>query len=244
MARKKVLVSQRDLEFILGNSFHRLMVEVARVKKSRKKSDSSLDELAHYFFSNAVYRQTGLSATRVKFPRPWSYNKAVAWLAHYAEETSTLMDDKGIAPLLMEVALAPYPLCKRQGLFVEARPDLIARRVPSGDLTVLDYKTVSPKRYFLFKSALSDPNLSDILHNFDQLVGYGAAAEHDVHEVNEPVDEIGLIVVPRTPLSEGNEPLPVLFLAVPFDRSYVEGWHTAKLDRILNAIAAEKKSND
>ncbi|MBA44304.1 MAG: hypothetical protein CMF62_09940 [Magnetococcales bacterium] len=163
-------------------------------------------------------------------------------MAHYAEETSNLMDDEGIAPLLMEVALAPYPLCKKQGLFHEARPDLIARRVPSGDLTVLDYKTASLKKYFLYQQVLNDPEMAEILHNFDQLVGYGAAAEHDVHEVNELVDEIGLIVVPRTPLSA--EPMPVLFLAVPFDRSRVEGWHTAKLDKILNAIAAEKKSND
>lgn len=244
MARKKALISQRDLEFILGNSFHRLMVEVARVKKSRKKADSSLVGLSNFFFSAAVYRQTGLSAARVKFPRPWSYNKAVAWLAYYAEKTSEMMDFEGIAPLLMEVTLAPYPLCKEQGLFVETRPDLIARRTPSGDLGIYDYKTTSIQQYMLYKSVLERADKSAILHSLDQLVGYGAAAEHDVHEVNEKIDEIGLIVVPRTPLAEGHEPMPVLLLAVPFDRTKVALWHTRRLEKILSALAAEKNDND
>jgi len=241
MARKKIPVSQRDLEFILGNSFHRLMVEVARVKKSRKKAETSLEGLAHFFFSAAVYRQTGLSAMRVKLPQPWSYNKAVAWLAYYAEQTSEMMDREGIAPLLMEVTLQPYPLCKEQGLFVEARPDLIARRTPSGDLGVYDYKTTSIQQYMLYKSVLVRADKSNILHSFDQLVGYGAAAEHDVHEVNEKIDEIGLIVVPRTPLPEGRTPMPVLLLVTPFDRTRVKEWHTRRLEKILNALAAEKE---
>lgn len=244
MARKKVLISQRDLEFILGNSFHRLMVEVARVKKSRKKAGSSLEELSHFFFSAAVYRQTGLSATRVKYPRPWSHNKAVAWLAYYAQQTADLLDREGIKPLLMEVALAPYPLCKAQGLFVETRPDLLARRVANGNLGVFDYKTASIQQYMLYESMLNREDMSDVLHNLDQLVGYGAAAEHDVHEVNELVDEIGLIVVPRTPITEGREPMPVLLLAVPFDRSRVDAWHTARLEKILAAMARENDDND
>ena len=244
MARKKVLIQQRDLEFILGNSFHRLMVEVARVKKSRKKADSSLEELSHFFFSAAVYRQTGLSATRVKLPRPWSFNKAVAWLAYYAEQTSEMMDREGIAPLLMELALAPYPLCREQGLYVDTRPDLIARRIPEGVMGVYDYKTTSIQQYMMYQSVLGRSDKGEILHGLDQLVSYGAAAEHDVHEVNEQISEIGLIVVPRTPITEGREPMPVLLVTTPFDRSKVADWHLRQLERRLNAIAAEKKSNE
>ena len=243
MASKKYTVSARDLEFILGNSFHRLMVEVAREKKSRRKMANTLEELAHFFFSHAVYRQTGQSVNKVKFNRPWTYEKAVAWLAHYAREVAILMDDEGIAPLLMEQTLAPYPLCKDQGLFVETRPDLIARRVATGDLAIFDYKTTSVRNYLVYQAALGQDDLAETLNKVDQLVSYGAAAENDVHEVNEKVDEVGLIVAPRTPLSEGDPPLPLLFLTAPFDRKKVKPWHIRQLEKRLRAIA-EEKSND
>ena len=245
MAVKKFEAIPRDMSFILGNSLHRLMIEVARVKKSRKKPASSLEELAGHFFSAAVYRQMGKSARQVKFPRPWSYNKAVAWLAHYAKEIANLMDREGIGPLLMEAALAPYPLCKNQSLFApDMYPDLIARRTQSGDLAILDYKTVALAKYGMYKEALEGDNLQEALHTLDQLVGYAAAAEHDKHAVNEKVDEIGLIIIPRTPLNKGTKPLPVLFLCAPFDRSKVKDWHSRQLEKILFGIAADENDND
>ncbi len=232
--KRKVPITQRDFEFITGNSFHRLMVEVARSIKSRRPLDSPLEVLAQFFLNAAVRKQTGGVAPETLFPRPWSYDGIVNWLVYYAEQISQLLEQAKLAPLLMETALTPYPLCKERGILVETKPDLIARRLGDSTLGIYDYKTVSMKRYFLYQDLINSPKLGAMLHNIEQLISYGAAVEHDVHEINEPVSEIGLIVVPRKPLFARNiNPKPALLLAAPFQNTSIEEWRVRRLSKIL-----------
>ena len=235
MARKegKHPLGAKDFMFILGNAFHCMMVEMASVRRSRRRPLLSPEELAHHFLRAAIHRQSGRSAGQVSCPSPWTFNKAHAWLVYYANATLKLMDKHGLSPLLMEQALSPYPLCKERGLYEDTCPDLIARRVVTSTLGVYDYKTVSSNQYQAYCKMLASPDLAEQVNSLDLMTRYGAAAEHDIHNVNEPIAEVGLIVVPRRPLTP--TPRPVLLVAAPFDRSQIAAWRNRRMKKILGA---------